>query len=727
MNEDSKKKSVLEKIKFFFKKENFFKQKLVIGLIIAAVCSIVFEYTFYRRIDPQYISKNRMALVAGIFYFIILHGIIRLDVMYEFIHKNRYKLALAFMIFVMIMNYHGSSIVNFDEQFQTNADDRHFHTLLGLPRLIRTDEWASSMLYKLSQGVGDNKYSYFNDTLRGTTTDMFTLVDAPVLDILTIGKPLQLGFIIFGNDAGLSFYWYGKLILMMLGSYELFLILTDQRKRVSLFGMLLITFSSATQWWYCMDTLIWGQLILVLINKFMLADKKWVKYLCAFGLLSTVLAYIFVLYPAWQVPYAYFMLAILIYIVIKNITEFGYRITFHDVVITGFTVLLICLMLWRWYTLSENTIIATMNTDYPGQRQEVGGGSLILYSYIYNIFTPYKEMINPCEISSMLSFYPVPMILSIVYVIRNKSKHLKFFIPTLLVSFILLVFCKWGFPIWLSKASLLSMSTAHRASITLRTLNIYMLVYLFAKSNESKKFFSKPVAYILAIGTTALATYFAREQLIFFLPGLESMLGWLKTLIAGCLFLLAFIGIYNLNRDKYKNFAMIVCSFIAIITGICVNPISRTTDIIYKKPISLKFAEIRESDPDALWLGDDTGWYLNNYMVANGLSTINSTNVYPNVDLYKAVLGEEKAALPENKYIYNRYCHVNINLGKYEENRIYAAAADNIVIELNVESLQDLGIDYIVAKKDLNTLGYSMDFEELYAEDGLYIFRPIYK
>ena len=114
-------------------------------------------------------------------------------------------------------------------------------------------------------------------------------------------------------------------------------------------------------------------------------------------------------------------------------------------------------------------------------------------------------------------------------------------------------------------------------------------------------------------------------------------------------------------------------------------------------------------------------------MVANGLSTINSTNVYPNVDLYKAVLGEEKAALPENKYIYNRYCHVNINLGKYEENRIYAAAADNIVIELNVESLKDLGIDYIVAKKDLNTLGYSMDFEQLYAEDGLYIFKPIYK
>ena len=66
------------------------------------------------------------------------------------------------------------------------------------------------------------------------------------------------------------------------------------------------------------------------------------------------------------------------------------------------------------------------------------------------------------------------------------------------------------------------------------------------------------------------------------------------------------------------------------------------------------------------------------------------------------------------------------NLGKYDENTVTAVAPDNVLIELNYTDLEKLGIDYVVAKKDLNE-AYDMEFEELYAEDGLYIFKPIYK
>ena len=121
-------------------------------------------------------------------------------------------------------------------------------------------------------------------------------------------------------------------------------------------------------------------------------------------------------------------------------------------------------------------------------------------------------------------------------------------------------------------------------------------------------------------------------------------------------------------------------------------------------------------------MGDDTGWYLNNYLVANGVRVINSTNVYPNFELFENIL-EDRAE--EYRAQYNRYCHVNINLGKYKENTVSAVAPDNVLIELNYTDLKKLGIDYIVAKKDLNE-AYDMKFEKLYAEDGLYIFKPIY-
>lgn len=731
-----------QKVAYFLNKENFIKTKLILVAVLSVIAAIVFEYTIYRRIDPQYISKNRMMLVSAIFMFIGIHFVFKLDKMYGFIHKYRYHLAGAFLVFVMVMGYHGSSIVNFDEQFQMNSDNRRFHTLLGVPRLIRTDEWASSMLYRLSQGVGDNKFEYFNDNLRGTKTDMFTLVDAPVKDILMIGKPLQLGFLFFGNDAGISFYWYGKLVCMLLGSYEICRIITKDKRKISLVGTLAITFSAAVQWWYCMDTLIWGQIILVLVNKFMITDKKYVKYLCALGLVSSMLAYVFVLYPAWQVSFAYVFLALLIWMLITNIKDSGYRFTLHDVIVIIATVLIVVAFLCSWYMKSKDAIEATMNTDYPGARMEVGGGALILYSYFYNIFWPFKYTPNPCETSSMLSFYPIPMILGLIYLIRNR-KNWSFLVPTLLTSVFLLIWCKYGFNEFLAKATLMSMTTSQRATIALGTLNIYILIYLFGKmedgvklldinlpnkeNKEKLKKISKILTYVvLAVFSIVGVIYIgsvAKKQLIMLLPQIEGYLGNAKRLIASVIFAITIFSILNMNKKCFKNIALYMIIFIALLSGLLVNPVSRSTDIIYEKPISKKIAEIREKDPDALWLGDDTGWYLNNYMVANGVSVINSTNVYPNLKLFEDILGDKAQ---ERKSEYNRYCHVNINLGKYDENTVTAVAPDNVLIEMNYTDLQKLGIDYVVAKKDLNET-YDMEFEELYAEDGLYIFKPIYK
>ena len=735
---------VIKSICNFLNKDNYMWVKLIIAAVLAVIGSIIFEHTIYRAIDPQYISNNRMMLVSMIFMFIELHFIFKLDKMYDFIHKYRYALAAAFLIFAMVMGYHGSSIVNFDSEVQSNSENRRFHTLLGFPRLIRTDEWASSMLYKLSQGVGneEDRFLYFNDRLRGTETDMFTLVDAPVKSILMIGKPLQLGFVFFGNDAGISFYWYGKLVLMLLGSYEICRIITKDKRKVSLVGMIAITFSAATQWWYCMDTLIWGQLIIVLVNKFMITNKKYVKYLCALGLVSVLLAYAFVLYPAWQIPFVYVLFAVFIFMFVTNIKD-GYRFTIHDVIVITLTVLTVLAFVTAWFVTSKDAIEATMSTDYPGQRREVGGGSFILYSYIYNIFYPYKDAFNPCETSSMLSFYPIPMIFGILYLFRNRKDEkikddLLFLIPAIFIGVFLTVWCKYGFPEIIAKLSLMSMSTSQRASIALGTINIYILMYLFGrmedrkeenvnKTKDLKNILSVLVKIVIAVLFTVYALYIARKHLVIFLPPMDAYLGKIKILISGVLFGITFISIFNMDKKCFRNIAYTMIVIIALVGGITVNPVSRTTDVIYEKPISKKFAEIREKDPDAIWLGDDTGWYLNNYMVANGLRVINSSNVYPNFDLFEKVLGEERAKEPDNRTIFNRYCHVNINLGKYEEDRVFAAAADNLVIELNTESLEKLDVDYIVAKKDLNSLGYDMEFEELYKEDGLYIFKPVYK
>ncbi len=706
---------MLDKGKAYFEKvinkENFVTIKLILLFLMSIVMATICEYTIFRRWYPEFISKNRIMLVACIFIFIGLHFIFKLKDMYEWIHKHRYKIACAFLLFVMIFKYSGSSIVNFNSQIQPNCDDRKYHTLLGKARMIRTDEWATSTTYILSQSQGNHAFSYFNNALRGTTTDMFTLVNSPVYDILMLGKPFQLAFLLLGNDAGFSFYWYARITAMLLGAYELCLILTNKNKKLSLCGAIVITFSAAVQWWYCMDTLIWGQIILVLVNTFMNTDKKWKKYVCAIGLISSCLAYVFVLYPAWQVSFAYVFLAIAIWMIIQNFQK-GYRISKHDIAVIILTILCIVLLLGRWYMLSKDTIAAVSHTAYPGDRCETGGGTFTLYAYFYNIFFTFEDFPNPCEYASMLSFFPIPILLGLVYVIRNK-KNLSFWLPTLVASAFLTIWCKYGFPEILAKITLMSNATAPRATIALGTLNIYMLIYLMGSIQLDDKWIPKKLTYYLAGFATIYIIYQAKKTCGF--PYIDKF----KILAGGEIFLVAIFGILNMQNEKIKNYTIYGLIAIALITGLRVNPVIRTTDIFYTKPVAIKMQEIREENPEAIWVVNDTGWYINDYSVANGIRTLNSTNVYPNLAMFETILGDKAK---ENEITYNRYAHINFDIVD-TESTVELLYADNIAIHLNYKDLEKLNVQYILSKEDINQKNFDKTFEQVYYEDGMYIFR----
>lgn len=717
--------NILEKIKFFINKDNFTKTKLILVAIMSVLIATLCEYTIFRISHPEFISKNRIMLVSIIIMFIGIHFVFKLRKMYEFIHNHRYKIACAFLLFVMIFKYSGSSIVEFNSEIQPHIDNTRYHTLLGQTRRIRTDEWATSTTYILSQSKTEVPFQYFSDVLRGTPTDMFTVANSPVLDILMIGRPFQLGFMLFGTDAGLSFYWYARLVAMMLGSYELCLILTKRNKKVSLCGMIVITFSAAVQWWYCMQVLIWGQIVVVLVDKFMTTNKKRNKYLCALGILVSGLSYIFEFYPAWQISFGYVFLALIIWILIKNIKYEKYRFTKHDVAVIVITLLCIALLLGRWYMLSKDTLAAEMNTDYPGERNEVGGGALNLYSYFYNIFFPTEEYLNPCEYSSMLSLFPIPLILGLIYVIRNK-KDLHFWIPMLVVGGFLSIWCVYGFPEFLAVLTKMSMSTAGRASIPLGTVCIYILIYLIGNFEKDDKLINKKLSYVLS-GIFILFIIYKAKTTIGFAEEFH-YLDKFKILLGGEIFLALIFGVLNINNEKIKNYTIYGLIAVALITGLGVNPVIRTTDVLYTKPVAIKMQEIKKENPDAIWAVNDAGWYKNDYAVANGIRTINSTAVYPNFELFEKLLGE-KAKEEEIRKIYNRYAHVNFEVTD-EESNVELLFADNIAIKVNYKDLQKLNIEYILSTVDLNKNFKDNEdarstFKEIYNEDKIYIYEVL--
>ena len=79
----------VEKLMYFLNKDNFTKTKLVLGAFLSVALAVVTEYTVMRIYHPQFISKNRMMILAMIYIIIVINFLFKLSNMYEFIHKNR--------------------------------------------------------------------------------------------------------------------------------------------------------------------------------------------------------------------------------------------------------------------------------------------------------------------------------------------------------------------------------------------------------------------------------------------------------------------------------------------------------------------------------------------------------------------------------------------------------------------------------------------------------------
>ena len=129
------------------------------------------------------------------------------------------------------------------------------------------------------------------------------------------------------------------------------------------------------------------------------------------------------------------------------------------------------------------------------------------------------------------------------------------------------------------------------------------------ENKKDSKLMNKWIGIVVGVITTGVILYLARKNLVRFIPAMDLYIGNVKMIVSAILFGITFICVYNMHKKGFRNVLYVMLMFIALMTGLAVNPVSRTTDIIYKKPICAKFEEIRNKEPDALWLGDDTGWY----------------------------------------------------------------------------------------------------------------------
>lgn len=630
----------------------------------------------------------------------------------DFLYKYRYVIAFVVLVLAVLFKLHGSSLDLWNSIFTTGVKDT---PLWGSPRFIRSDEWAVTTPFIFSQKY--NHFNVFTNIIRGTNTEVFSLYGLPVFSILAIFRPYHLGYLLFGLSYGLSFFWVLRIISLLLVTFELVMLITNSNKRLAFVAAMMITFAPIVQWWFAtngtVELFVFGQLAIILLDKYMKSTSLKQRCLYLFFMIICVGGYIFILYPAYQIPMFYVFLALAIYTIINNRKDF--KFSYKDLISVVIALIIFVLLMGYAFYIAKNTILATLNTVYPGNRIETGGKGLRKYiTYIDDIFLAYKEegLQKPTsEEAAMFSLFPLGIILSIYYMVKNKKKD-PLTIALLVPYIILGLFTMVGFPKIISKITLLSYSTTARTILALGYIDVLFLVRSMSLETHnyktSKAIILSLVLSLIMVGICKLYNGEYDGRIL------------ISILFMMCMWLFFFTLKYDSKYGKYAFTLGIVG--VMFLAGAKVNPITRDIKMITDSPI-IKAAESINNEDEGIWLTEAMDFPCANYLVMAGCPTINSTNSYPNLELMKKFDKDGKY-----EKIYNRYAHVYIELVPNENmisEKFVQVAPDIFRLYITPNDLKDLNIKYIFTVRVMEN-DENQTFDLIYNENNYHIYKVNY-
>lgn len=616
-----------------------------------------------------------------------------------------------------INQFSNSETINLKEEFENwiSIPERSDGTIIGVPRMIRTDEWLVQTPFFISQANTGNRFNNKSYGLSGQ--NMILAYNAPVFDISVIGKPFNWGFLFLGPSRGLSWYWSLKLIGLLLLSFEFSMILTKKNKWLSLIGSFWITFTPSIQWWFMQhlgDIIFFSLAIMVGVFHYFRQKSVLNKLLLSFLIGSSIVGFILVIYPAFQVPFAYVILAFLSIELIRAIKE--KRFNKKDYFIIPLTLFWSVAIVIYTLLRSKEALELTLSTVYPGQRVSVGGE--LSWSRISDMFMtillPFKipTTINQVEASSSVSLFPYVLVSLLIVFKRDTIKKNIFPIFLICFSLFLIFYSFIGIPELFSKLTLFSFVTSSRSWQTLSIITVFLSLWFISVIWELSSLIrsSKILLFILGITVTVALVIFTFQN-----PDYLGFLGKKYLLALALIYFLIFIAIIF----AFKKMLIFLLLSIILISGMTVNPLVKGLDVITNKKLSREIKSLAKEDKNALWLTENN---LYNYPQMFGAKTINSVRFYPDKKLMDKLDPKDKM---ENSW--NRYSHMHMQLTNSETDMSVGGAPDVLEVSLNLADFKKLGGEFVLTNREL-TEQVSSNFKEIYLDkDGNRIYQLITK
>lgn len=613
----------------------------------------------------------------------------------DWIIEFRFVIAIAFVAIFVIFKLNMSSIGMWNDQLTNNTRETDSSVVLGSPKPIRVDEWKVQTPFYLAQSA--NGFKLKNKNLSTDGQNMVLNYNAPVLALSVLGKPFNWGMFFLGRDRGLSWYWSVKLAGLILLAFEFCFILT-KKKYISLLGSLWIAFSPAVQWWFMqhLGDLVFFSLAIV-VSLYYLFWKKlkiWNQILLALFFASSSIGFVLVVYPAFQVPLAYFILATIIGLFISESDKFHMdKINLSLLIIS---IVMISLVLVQFYTASSGDLTLLLNTAYPGKRVSLGGSDRnladtfgALFNYLINWKLPYGPVTfsNQVELSSF--FNALPLVLLFTPKILGSARKNAVAIAILLQTAGLVLWYFVKFPYWFAKISLMSYVTNSRTLAMVgfggMILTIWFVGWIW---DYYAKNAIKPYVLLSVIGA------------LFIIYAWAMILGEMQTLTRGWTTILTMIAlllliICLLTRKKMLfGFGL---TLLIVFSGVPVNTITVGTSAIFDKKIVKTIKKIDEKHRNLTWLSGQT---TSNLLPMMNIKSIGNTNFVPDLKMWHKID-------PDHKYekTYNRYTNMTINVvpqtGKTEFGN---PSDDSVAVNMRPSDLKKLNIKRIVTTQDLRIL-----------------------
>lgn len=635
----------------------------------------------------------------------------------EKLFRYRCILAILFVCIVVALNINGSSLACWDYVVELPETG----VLTGNPRSVRSDEWACFTPMIFSQSFGNEPWSVFSHIIRGTTTDTAVVYGLPASDFFSVFfRPFLDGFLLLGRERGLAFFWSARTAALWLVWFELFRLITDDDRAISYIGATLTLFAPVVQWWFAInglvEMLIFGAGAVILTDYFFKGRTIFQKCLCVSGFITCALGYILTFYPAWMIPLFWMFAALEIWVFIRDTPgPQGKALKKSDwiMISAGFAVFI--LLTATFFQQHADTVKTVLNTAYPGKRVNLGGdaGNRIFWQYgnLTSSFIERNIPGNTCEYAVVLDFFPLGMLLCLTAMIREKKTD-AFSICMMAYFLFAAAYGIFGFPELLAKVSLLSHSTAPRTMQVIGFSNLLLLARgLHLLENIGKTWKTIAFAGIFAVASVLLCRIASGE--------------YISLHKAEFLAIVLFVAAaFMLLLKKHPKAATLTVTAVAVCAGAFVNPIQRGDAGIYESQIGKEISEIAEYDPNGLWLVDSMGYPYNNLPILFGAPTLNSTSVYPNLELWRKLDPSGK-----NEDIYNRYAHISAEIIPEGQgnNCFYEISPDQFAVKVSLKEAKELlKVRYVLSNRnnleDCNTKN-SVPVSLLTSTDRYYIYR----